>query len=213
MFQAALTVLRPGAPCYVAHADTERVTFEAALREAGYLLRQNLIWVKNALVLGRSDYQYKHEPILEAVVPGEPGETGDLSDEVTTHEPVLYGFTPGGEGRLGRGSTNWYGNNKKTTVFEVPKPTASRDHPTMKPVELIVLQLRNSVGRGGSVLDMFAGSGSTLLAAHQLNLIARLVELDPVYCDVICRRWQEHTDVMPILERTGEAVSFIVEAD
>lgn len=210
-FTAALTVLRPGAPCYVAHSDTERVTFEGALRDVGYLVRQNLIWVKNAMVLGRSDYQYKHEPILEAEAP-DPAEPETDDDAVLTHEPLLYGFAPGGKGRLGRGGPAWYGNNKQTTVFEVPKPSASREHPTMKPVELIVQQLRNSVARKGSVLDLFAGSGSTLIAAHRLNLVARLVELDPRFCDVICRRYQEHTGVMPILERTGDGVTFVSEA-
>jgi DNA modification methylase len=231
-FVSALTVLRPGAPCYVAHADTERMTFERALVEAGYLVRQNLIWVKNTLVLGRSDYQYKHEPILELTAGDDPSadvsrETGDEFDLVeapdggsvlipeidpATHEPILYGFTPGAKGRLGRGSENWFGDNKKTTVFEVAKPPASREHPTMKPVELIKLQLKNSVARGGSVLDLFAGSGSTLIAAHQLKLNAHLVELDPVYCDVICRRYEEHAGIMPILERTGEPVTFVTAA-
>lgn len=228
-FTAALTVLRPGAPCYVAHSDTERMTFEGALREVGYLVRQNLVWVKNAMVLGRSDYQYKHEPILEVEAPDPDApevdvsrETSDseapdeayIDAEVLQHEPLLYGFTPGAKGRLGRGGPAWYGNNKQTTVFEVAKPSASREHPTMKPVELIVQQLRNSVVRKGSVLDLFAGSGSgsTLIAAHRLNLSARLIELSPQYCDVICRRYQEHTGVMPILERTGDGVSFVSEA-
>lgn len=209
-FTSALTVLRPGAPSYVAHADAERLTFEQALISAGFLVRQNLIWVKNSLVMGRSDYHYQHEPILEAEATAlaEGGEA-----EPTTHEPLLYGFTPGGEGRLGRGGPRWYGNNKKTTVFEVPKPSASRDHPTMKPVELIVLQLRNSVARGERVLDMFAGSGSTMLACHQLGLAARLVELNPRYCDVIARRYQEHTGITPILESTGTPVSFTAAAE
>lgn len=244
-FTAALTVLRPGAPCYIAHSDTERMTFEGALREVGYLVRQNLIWVKNAMVLGRSDYQYKHEPILEVEAPVDLEEQGrrlaseredliaegvdpsslevpiapDVSRETSSdeaeplsHEPLLYGFTPGAKGRLGRGGPAWYGNNKQTTVFEIPKPSASREHPTMKPVELIVQQLRNSVARKGSVLDLFAGSGSTLIAAHRLGLVARLIELEPQYCDVICRRYQEHTGVMPILERTGDGVTFVSEA-
>jgi site-specific DNA-methyltransferase (adenine-specific) len=222
-FTAALTVLRPGAPCYVAHADTARIVFETSLNDVGYLVRQNLIWVKNALVLGRSDYHYKHEPILEAEAVGVAEELVDADvsretlpteDDLTEgeelqHEPLLYGFTPGGQGRLGRGGPNWYGNNKQTTVFEIPKPPVSREHPTMKPVELIVRMLRNSVVRGGTVLDMFAGSGSTLIACHRLALIAHLVELDPRFCDVICRRYQEHTGVMPILERTKDAVTFL----
>lgn len=225
-FTGALSVLRPGAPCYIAHADTERMTFEGELLEAGFLVRQNLIWVKNTLVLGRSDYQYKHEPILEAQAPATAEEllaAADVSRETlpegaelepTTHDAVLYGFTPApaGSGRLGRGGLAWYGNNKQTTVFEVPKPSASRQHPTMKPIDLIVAMLRNSVARGGSVLDMFGGSGSTLIACHRLSLIAYLIELDPAYCDVICQRYQEHTGTMPILERTGKGVDFTPKA-
>lgn len=171
-----------GAPVYVAHADTERVTFETAMRDAGMLVRQNLVWVKNTLVMGRSDYHYKHEPIL-------------------------YGFTPGGTGRLGRGGPRWYGDNKQTTVLEYSKPSQNSDHPTMKPVDLVIAMLKNSCPPGGKVLDLFGGSGSTLIAAHHLGAKARLVELDPRYVDVICRRWQAHTGVVPV--RDGEEVSFL----
>ena len=212
--QAARTVLRDGAPCYIAHADVMRMVLEQAAIDAGYLVRQNLVWVKNTMVLGRSDYHYKHEPILEVepLPAATPAPEVEPEPETITHEPILYGFNPGAPGRLGRGGDAWYGNNKQTTVFEVAKPAASREHPTMKPTELIVKQLRNSVIRGGTVLDMFGGSGSTLIAAHQLNLEARLVELDPTYVDVICRRFQEHTDVMPIRASDGIAVSFVPEA-
>lgn len=173
---------RPGAPVYVAHADTERVTFETAMRNAGLLVRQNLVWVKNTIVMGRSDYHYKHEPIL-------------------------YGFTPGGEGRLGRGGDQWFGDNKQSTVLEFDKPGRNGDHPTMKPVDLVASMLANSCRPGGVVLDLFGGSGSTLIAAHHGGQRARLVELDPRYVDVICRRWQEHTGIVPL--RNGEEVSFL----
>jgi DNA modification methylase len=169
-------------------------------------MRQNLIWVKNAMVLGRSDYHYRHEPILEAAA---PVDEEALEDEPLTHEPIMYGFTPGAEGRLGRGGVRWYGNNTQTTVFEIPKPTASREHPTMKPTDLIVAQLRNSVKRGGTDLDLFGGSGSTLIACHILNLEARVVELDPRFVDVICRRYEEATGTTPILLSTGKPVSFL----
>lgn len=197
-FAAAAGVLRAGAPVYVAHADSGRVTFEGALRGAGFDVRQNLVWVKNALVLGRSDYHYQHEPVLYGLAPYEPD-----------HEPILYGFADptGVKGRLGRGGPRWFGDNRQTTVFTVPKPKRSAEHPTMKPVELIVPMLRNSLPAGGLVLDMFAGSGSTLIAAHHVNGRAALVELDPRYVDVICRRWQEHTGVMPV--RGGESVDFV----
>lgn len=173
---------RPGAPVYVAHADTERVTFETAMRNAGLLVRQNLVWVKNTIVMGRSDYHYKHEPIL-------------------------YGFTPNGEGRLGRGGDQWFGDNKQNTVLEFDKPGRNGEHPTMKPVDLVASMLANSCRPGGVVLDLFGGSGSTLIAAHHGGQRARLVELDPRYVDVICRRWQEHTGIVPV--RNGEEVTFL----
>lgn len=172
-FSEIVPRLLPGAPCYVAHADSERVTFETALRGAGMLVRQNLVWVKNTMVLGRSDYHYQHEP-------------------------VLYGFAPGGKGRLGRGGKRWRGDNSQTTVFHVDKPAASSDHPTMKPVELIRAMLANSARPGDLVLDPFAGSGSTLVAAQTLGLRARCIELDPRYADVICRRYQEATGDKPV---------------
>lgn len=193
---------KPGAPVYVAHADTERIAFERHMRDAGLLVRQNLVWVKNTIVLGRSDYHYKHEPVLEgATAPEDPDE----------HEPVLYGFTGGGSGRLGRGGPRWFGDNKQSTVFAFPKPARNADHPTMKPVALVQAMLRNSCPARGLVLDVFGGSGSTLIAAHGLGLRSVLVELDPVYVDVICRRYQAHTGVIPV--RDGLGVDFVGESD
>lgn len=172
-FPVAFDVLEAGAPVYVAHADTERITFEVAFRGCGFSLRQNLIWVKNTMVLGHSDYHYRHEPIL-------------------------YGFKPG-EGRLGRGSENWHGDDAQVTTFFFDKPSASERHPTMKPVGLIGAMLSNSAKRGDVVLDPFAGSGSTLFAADQMGCVARLVELDPGYCDQIVLRWQELTGKVALL--------------
>lgn len=182
-FTAVIPYLRPGAPVYVAHADTERATVEAQFRDAGFAFRQNLIWMKNTMVLGHSDYHWRHEP-------------------------VLYGFAPGGDGRLGRGGPHWFGPNNCTTVFEFPKPGASREHPTMKPVALILAMFANSLRHGGTVLDMFAGSGSTLIAAEYHGAAARVIELDPRYVDVICARYQRTVGEVP---RTpdGKEVDFL----
>lgn len=183
-FAAATAALKPGAVLYVAHAPGPlALDFMNAFTGAGFLWRQNLVWVKNAMVLGRSDYHYRHEPII-------------------------YGFTDGGDGRLGRGGDRWYGDNAQTTVFAVDKPARSGEHPTMKPVALIAAMLANSCPPGGIVYDPFGGSGSTLIAAHAHGAKARLIELDPGYCDVICRRYQKATGQWPALEDTGEAIDF-----
>jgi site-specific DNA-methyltransferase (adenine-specific) len=185
-FATATAALKPGAPVYIAHPPGPlSLDFAAAFLNAGWLLRQNLVWVKDSMVLGRSDYHYRHEPIL-------------------------YGFTDptADSGRLGRGGDRWFGDNAQTSVLEVPKPGRSKDHPTMKPVELITRCLSNSCPPGGLVYEPFGGSGSTLIAAHTLARVARAVELDPRYVDVICRRYQEHTGTMPVLQSTGEAHDF-----
>jgi site-specific DNA-methyltransferase (adenine-specific) len=183
-FPVAREFLRPGAPVYVAHADTERVTVEGAFRGAGFLFRQNLVWVKNTMVMGHSDYHYQHEPIL-------------------------YGFAPGAEGRLGRGGPRWYGPDNATTAFFYDKPAASREHPTMKPVQLILAMLSNSLRPGGLILDVFGGSGSTLIAADIHGAKARVIELDPRYVDVICARYQKSTGQAPA-RPDGTMVDFLV---
>lgn len=179
---AVLPGLKPGAPVYVAHSDTRRVTFETTMAAAGFLVRQNLIWAKSSMVLGRSDYHYQHEPIL-------------------------YGFAGRKPGRLGRGGPYWFGGHDKTTVLSFPKPAASREHPTMKPVDLILAMLANSTRPGHTILDPFAGSGSTLIAAELHGASAAVVELDPRFVDVICGRWQKLTGEKPT--REGEALDFL----
>lgn len=185
-FATATAALKPGAPVYVAHPPGPlSLDFAHAFQTSGWLLRQTLIWVKDSMVLGRSDYHY-------------------------CHEPIYYGFTDPepGSGRLGRGGDRWHGDNSQTSILEVPKPARSKDHPTMKPVELVTRCLTNSCPPGGLVYEPFGGSGTTLLAAHTSGRVARVVELDPRYADVICRRYQEHTGTQPVLESTGEAHDF-----
>ena len=169
-FRAADAALAPAAPLYIFHpAGPLSVVFSKAFLRQGWSLRQGLVWVKDAIVLGHGDYHYRHEPIL-------------------------YGFKPG-QGRPGRGGPNWNGDNKQASVLEAPRPHASREHPTMKPVELLARLIGNSSRRRELVLDPFAGSGSTLLACERLGRSARLIELDPRYCDVIIARYQQATGI------------------
>lgn len=182
-FGTATLCLRPGSAVYVAYATSTTMQFWSAFEQAGWDLRQQLVWVKDQLVMGRSDYHWRHEPIL-------------------------YGYVPG-EGRRGRGSAGWFGDDAQTTVIEVARPRANDVHPTMKPVELVARCLVNSTPRDGVVLDLFGGSGSTLMAAEQTGRSARLVELDPRYADVICARWQQHTGLLPVNQATGQEVDVV----
>ena len=167
--------LAPGSPLYVAHPSGPlSAVFMRAFADAGWSHRKTLIWCKDQFVLGRSDYQY-------------------------AHEPILYGFKPG-SGRLGRGGHGWYGGHQQSSVLEVPRPRASRRHPTAKPPELIAIALRNSSRRRALVLDPFAGSGSTLVACERLGRRARLLEIDPAYADVIVDRYEQLTGSKAVRE-------------
>lgn len=152
---------RVGGAVYVCHADTEGTVFRMQFENAGWLLKQCLIWVKNSLVMGRQDYQWQHEPIL-------------------------YGWKPGG-------NHFWYGGRNQTTVWNIARPQANKEHPTMKPVSLVRLAVENSSIIGDAVLDPFGGSGTTLIAAEESGRCAYLMEIDPRYCDVIIARWERLT--------------------
>lgn len=160
--------LRPGAALYVAHAaGPPSLVFAARFVAQGWRLHQTLVWVKDVMVLGKTDYHYRHEPLL-------------------------FGYKPA-PGRWGRGAQGWHGGNDQTSVFEVPRPKLQREHPTAKPVELVGQCLANSSGAGEAVLDPFLGSGTTLIACEQLGRRGFGMEVDPAYCDVVVRRWESFT--------------------
>jgi DNA modification methylase len=169
---------KEGAPIYVCHADSEGLNFRAAFKEAGWDLKQCIIWVKQHFVMGRQDYQWQHEPIL-------------------------YGWKPGA-------AHKFYGDRKQTTVWQIDRPMASREHPTMKPVALCSKAIENSSKAGDIVLDLFGGSGSTLIACEQLNRTCYMMELDPIYCDVIVQRYinLKGHDGDVYLERDGNKIAF-----
>ncbi len=179
-FAAIDPVLAEGAALYVAHpAGALSVTFGVRFLAQGWRLHETLIWVKDSLVLGHADYHYRHEPIF-------------------------FGYKASQE-RRGRGGAGWYGGQNQTTVFEVPRPKRSEDHPTMKPVALIEAMLRNSCPPGGLVYDPFGGSGSTLIAAHRLRMRCYCCELDPRYATSILNRWEaESGQSATLLERREE---------
>lgn len=171
-FTTAHTVMKPGAAFYIWHAASETANFVGAATESALRVRQTLVWVKNAMVLGRQDYHWRHEP-------------------------CLYGWKDGA-------SHKWCSDRKQTTVLEFERPTQSVLHPTMKPVVLFAYQMLNNTDRNNVVLDPFGGSGTTLIASHKHRRRARIMELDPRYCDVIVRRWQDFTGERAVNEATGE---------
>ena len=160
-FACADGVMKPGAAFYIWHADSEGYNFRGACHDIGWQVRQCLIWNKNALVLGRQDYQWKHEP-------------------------CLYGWKGGA-------SHTWLSDRTQTTVLDFDKPTRSEIHPTMKPIGLFDYQIRNSCPVGGAVLDLFNGSGTTIMACEQNGRSAYTMELDPRYVDAAIDRWETFT--------------------
>lgn len=173
-YDAADSVLKEGAAFYIWHADSEGFNFRGACRDIGWKVRECLIWVKNTFVLGRQDYQWKHEP-------------------------CLYGWKDGA-------SHNWFADRSQSTVLEFNKPSRNGEHPTMKPVELFRYLIGNSTRKDNIVLDSFGGSGTTLIACEDIGRQARLIELDPSYCDVIIERWQNFTGKKAV--RESDSISF-----
>ena len=200
LFTAASLWIKPGGPIYVAHADTEGVNFRSALVESGFLLKQCLIWVKNTFTLGRQDYNWQHEPILYGWKPGAAHcWFGEFNKSTVLDEEPDFRV-------MDKSSLINYcrelRNQLSTSVVREDKPARSAEHPTMKPVSLIIHMIRNSSTRKNTVLDLCAGSGSTLIACEKLRRKARVMELDPVYCDVIVRRWENFTGLRATLENT-----------
>lgn len=177
MFVNVEQSIEDDASIYVFHADTEGLNFRRAFKDAGFYLSGCCVWKKNALVLGRSPYQWQHEP-------------------------VLYGWKQ-------KGKHQWFSDRKQTTIWEYDRPKSSKEHPTMKPVQLMAYPIQNSSMRGTLVLDPFLGSGSTLIAADQTGRICYGIELDEKFVDVIVKRYmeaRENTDVKLI--REGRTLSF-----
>jgi DNA modification methylase len=221
-YVSMFAVMKEGAPIYVAHADTEGLNFRRSFREAGFKLSGCLIWVKNSLVLGRSDYQWRHEPILYGWKPGAAHTWyGGRANTTVLESKDDLPFIQRDDGRyqIDLGSTQLIISGKDLQVEEVcsstiraEKPKRNGEHPTMKPVDLIIGMLKNSTRRGGVILDLFGGSGSTLIACEKTGRSARLMELDPKFSDVIIRRWEEFSGKEALHAASGKAFSKIKAA-
>lgn len=166
-FANACAWLKKGASFYVWHADQKVHVVRQAATEAGLSVRQGLIWVKNSMVLGRQDYQWRHEP-------------------------CLYGWKEGA-------SHLWASDRKQTTVLEFDRPQKNIEHPTMKPIALFDYQMKNNTKGGDIVLDLFGGSGTSIIAAEQNGRVCYMMEFDPKYVDVIIDRYEKFTGESALL--------------
>lgn len=191
-FTAARENLRAGGAFYIWHADLQGLNFRKALTAAGFELRQCLIWVKNTIVLGRQDYQWQHEPCLYGWKDGAAHYFTDSRTESNVFEDRIN-VNKLSKDEMKALLKELLADKQSTTVIHEDKPSASVEHPTMKPLKLLARQIRNSTRRGEKVLDTFGGSGSTLLACEQLGRVCYTVELDPKYCDVIIKRYEDLT--------------------
>ena len=190
-FTAAADRLKPGGAFYIWHSDGRGLFFRQAVADVGLLLKQNLVWVKNAFVLGRQDYQWTHEPCLYGWRDGARHYfTSSRCMRTVFEQPLDIDAMSKEELRA---TLKGIMADVPATVIHEDRPARSELHPTMKPVKLIARLISNSCRRGDIVLDTFGGSGSTMVAAEQLGRRCRMCELDQGYCDVIVRRWEDLT--------------------
>jgi site-specific DNA-methyltransferase (adenine-specific) len=189
-FTAGWAFTKAGGAWYVWHADTQGLAFRRAFTEAGFDLKQCLIWVKNALVLGRQDYQWKHEPCLYGWKPGAAHYFVGDRTRTTVIEDKLD-LRKLSKKQLLDILEEMNADTVATTVLRADKPTRNGVHPTMKPIKLLGPLIQNSSRQGEIVADGFGGSGSTMVACHQLKRKARLIELDPKYCQATVDRMRQ----------------------
>jgi DNA modification methylase len=165
----AITWLKDGAALYVWYASGKSIETYASLAKLPLKLRAVIQWYKVKSGLGAFMSQY-----------------------IPNCEPCMYLHKEGC-------SPSWYGPTNEKTVWELKKEATNKFHPTQKPVELPERAITNSTKQGDSVLDLFGGSGSTLIACEKVARLARVMELDPKYCDVIVQRWEEFTGKKAVL--------------
>jgi DNA modification methylase len=194
--------MRDGAVIYVAHPEVERAAFSDCLADSGLKISQVLIWVKQSGTLSRKDFNWKHEPILYGWKEGKGHHfCGDFTlttvidddldiDKMKKDELVAM--------------LKQIKEQMPTTIVRHDRPTKSDLHPTMKPVSLVQRMVEWSSMDGWIVLDLFGGSGSTLIACQKANRKARLMELDPKFVDVIVKRWQDFTGKIATHAETGK---------
>lgn len=184
--------LKAGGVFYVWCIDNKIDIFMRAIKHNHLYHSETLIWNKNNFVLGRLDYHKKHEPCLYGWKEGAGHYFCDSRAECTVIDDIPS-FKKMSKLQLIKWVKEYIKPDVATSVIDEDKPMANKIHPTMKPVKLIGYEIQNSSRVGDTVLDVFGGSGSTLIACEQLNRKCRTMELDPNYCKVIIKRWEQLT--------------------
>lgn len=193
-FKQAAQHTKLGAPIYVFHSDTERVNFQNAMKESGFELKQVLIWVKNALVMGRQDYHWRHEPILYGWKSGGAHKWyGGRQHDTVIDDKVRHSVTSMKKQELvDLIKLLLQDDELPNTVIYEDKPILNDIHPTMKPIKLLARAIINSSKQHDLVYDGFGGSGSTLIASEQLNRTSYIMELDGKYVDAVVNRYYNY---------------------
>jgi DNA modification methylase len=212
-YTCSYMVMKPGAPMYVSHSDSEGINFRSTFIEAGFRLSGCLTWKKDQFVLGRLDYQPISEPILYGWKTGGAHKWYGGRKNITVQDVGDYPpFENLGDGRYAIRSDDKViyvsgdavVEEAETSMLFCPKPKRSPLHPTTKPVALWERLIRNSARRNDIIIDGFGGSGTTLMAAERLGMNARLMEFDPKFVDVICVRYAKYSGRIPVHAETGE---------
>lgn len=201
VFRRAAESLKPGAAFYVWHASRTQMAFEMAMDAAGMVWREQLVWCKDNFTLGRQDYQWRHEPCAYGWMDGAAHTWVSDRSQTTVADLLPNALMKRRDGvvvlKLGGKEyalkPDAVVEEVKGTVMAFPKPTRSELHPTMKPVALIRYQMENSTHYGDVVLDLFGGSGTTMIAAERSGRKCRMMELDPKYATVVIDRWEAET--------------------
>jgi len=189
-FTRAVEHTEPGGGIYIFHADSEGRNFRNSFVDAGWLAKQCLIWNKNSFTIGRQDYQWKHEPILYGWKPGAAHYFIHHRDKGTVIDQLPKDLDKLKKDQLLKIITDLK-KSYQASVLDYDKPKRNDLHPTMKPITLLGQLIQNSSKQGDIILDSFAGSGSTMVAAHQLKRKCYAIEYDPKYCQAIIDRMTE----------------------
>lgn len=190
-FKNAYNVMRHGASFYCWYADSEDLNFRNCISEAGFTIKQCLIWVKNGFNFGRQDYKWQHEPCLFGWIEGavhyfvEEFNHSTVIDDTKNIDKLSKDELK----KALKSILDCYASD----IIHADKPRKNDLHPTMKNMSMCGDMIKHSSRKGNIVLDLFGGSGTTLIACEQLGRRCRMMEYDPIYCDVIIKRWETLT--------------------